>query len=208
MKIDCPHCGSHFDISPDCIGQSAQCSECGNKFTVVNPTIAPCPDCFSPISKRASICPKCGAPLKVDRAETPPQDQTSRSSENEVDIAVFHPQAMAYFWQILFGILTIPLLGGIFLLILVIIEINCTSYSLTNKRIVIKTGWLSQKRDEIWICDMRGINMLQGIWQRMINVGNVAIGTAATGSHEIVIMNVKNPQRFIASVNSLRAQSK
>ena len=29
-----------------------------------SPNLAPCPDCYQPVSVRAQTCPHCGAPLK------------------------------------------------------------------------------------------------------------------------------------------------
>ena len=51
---------------------------------------------------------------------------------------------------------------------------------------------------------MRAVNLVQGIWQRIIGVGNIAIGTAASAGTEINIEGIKNPSEVIAKINSLR----
>ena len=170
-----------------------------NNIENVNPNLCPCTDCFALISKRAAICPKCGAPL-IPYNNAAVQNDIS----GEEQIAVYRPSAWNYFWVILVGIITIPAIFGIVILALVIIEITCTSYELTTHRIIVRRGWISKLQNEIWIKDMRGVNLVQGIWQRIIGVGNVAIGTAATAGAEISIAGVNNPAEVIEKINSLR----
>jgi hypothetical protein len=33
-------------------------------LTYTSGKLAPCPDCYQPVSRRAQTCPHCGAPLK------------------------------------------------------------------------------------------------------------------------------------------------
>lgn len=207
MKIECPHCGGKYDVDHKYIGQQINCPDCENNFEVVNSNLSPCPDCFSLISKRASVCPKCGAPLA---RQMPSNSVLSSPNANTNDISkerkitVYHPAAMNYFWGIILGIITIPVLIGILILLYIIIEIKCTSYELTTHRIIVRRGWIAKLHNEIWIKDMRGVNLVQGIWQRIIGVGNVAIGTAASAGTEISIVGVANPSEVIAKINSLR----
>ena len=199
MLITCPGCRSQYDVLPEFIGQNMQCSVCHKDFKVENPNLFACPDCFSLISKRAAACPKCGAILS-------PQSNLSEvkdlSTEQPVDI--YRPSAMNYFWLIVVGVITTPILIGIYLLITALIEIHCTSYELTSHRIIVKRGWISKVQNEIWIKDMRAVNLVQGVWQRIVGVGDIAIGTAATSDNEICLIGIANPDSVIAAINSLR----
>jgi membrane protein YdbS with pleckstrin-like domain/predicted nucleic acid-binding Zn ribbon protein len=209
MEAVCPHCNNKYNVDPQYIGQQIKCQTCGNNFEVVNGNLSPCPDCFSLISKRAAVCPKCGAPLKKQTgiyvSQTFSQDGTVRDDiSTERKIKVYNPSMMNYLWTIIFGIITIPAVVGLFILLYVLIEIMCTSYELTTHRIIVRRGWISKSQNEIWIKDMRGVNLVQGIWQRIIGVGNIAIGTAASAGAEISIVGIANPSEVIAEINSLR----
>lgn len=208
MKIQCPQCRMILEADVREIGRKAQCPGCGTEFELENPALAPCPDCFELISKRAATCPKCGAPLKAVPAVAVAAD--SRSAHPPVDIsqekelAHWHPAAMNFFWGILLGIITLPIVIGIFILIAILIAIYCTHYKVTTYRIIIQTGFLSKSQNEIWIRDMRAANLEQGIWQRIVGIGNISIGTAATAGTEIRMYGVKKPKEAVELINSLR----
>lgn len=103
---------------------------------------------------------------------------------------------MNYLWAMIFGVIT--------LLLYVIIEIKCTYYELTTLRIIVRRGWITNLQNEIWIKDVQAVDPVQGIWQRIIGVGNIAIGTAATAGTEISITEIANPAEVIAEINTLR----
>ena len=207
MNTVCPHCGGKYEVAQQYIGQQIKCPCCENCFEVVNDNLAPCPDCFALISKRAAVCPKCGAPLRtsecISRAAVQDEAKLSNISE-EQEIEVYHPATMNYLWGIIFGVITIPVLIGIFVLLYILIEIKCTSYKLTTHRIIVRRGWIAKLQNEIWIKDMRGVNLVQGLWQRIIGVGDIDIGTAASAGTEISIEGIANPSEVIAKINSLR----
>ena len=197
MKAACPHCGKEQEAYPKDIGRKIECSACGETFEIVNPNLVPCPDCFSPISRRAAVCPKCGAVLSKDGVTQP-------DSADEKVCAVFHPSAINYLGLILLGILTIPLVIGLILLLAVIIVIKCTSYELTTRRIIVRKGLIAKYQDEIWIKDMRAVNLKQGVWQRIFGIGDIEIGTAASAGTEIRIAGISNPSEIVKKINSLR----
>ena len=116
-----------------------------------------------------------------------------------------HPAALNYLADIIVGIILIPVfLIGVFILVSVWIKICRTSYTITNRRIIITSGWLSKEQHEIWIKDMRGANLSQSIWQRILGTGNISIGTAATAGAEICMNGIANPQEVVDTINSLR----
>lgn len=207
MKADCPYCQGQYDIDPVHLGQKVQCPDCENKFEFVNPNLMPCPDCLAQISKRAQACPHCGAVLgrqsmSIGRTNVA---VTKGDISSEKEIMVFHPSAMNYFWAIIFGIVTIPLLLiGVLILLYIWVNIRYTTYTITSQRIIVRRGWIGKMQNEIWIKDMRGVNLIQGVWQGMIDVGNISIGTAATAETEICIIGVAKPQKVVDTINSLR----
>lgn len=208
MKILCPHCAVKYEVDNQYVGQQINCPDCKNSFEVVNSNLFPCPDCFSLISKRAATCPKCGAPLREQEcisSISAKDDSGKYDISQEKKIEVFHPSPMNYLLTIILGIITIPLfLIGVMILLYVIIEISCTSYELTTHRIIVRRGWITKLQNEIWIRDIRGVNLFQGFWQRIIGVGNIEIGTAASSGTEISIIGIAKPSEVIDKINSLR----
>ena len=130
MKIECPHCGGHYDVDPQYIGQTLKCPDCGNEIEVNNPNLIPCPDCFVPISRRANCCPHCGAVLKAPEMTTIRLENQTSSTDfaSEKEVMVCHPGAMNYLWAIILGIITLPFIIGILILLYVWIEIHYTTY--------------------------------------------------------------------------------
>ena len=207
MIIECPNCGGQCNAPQEYIGQQVKCPDCENYFEVYNSNLIPCTDCFTPVSKRAVTCPYCGAPLKEEMEKAYGYSSTNANNNDitqEKPIAIYTPAAINYFWIIILGIIFTPVfLIGLFIIIAVIIELKCTTYEMTTHRIIIKRGWISKIRNEIWIKDMRGVNLVQGIWQSAFNIGNIEIGTAAD-STEITMVAIKKPNDVIAQINKLR----
>ena len=170
-----------------------------NNIECANEKLCPCEDCGSLISKRAKVCPKCGAPRE---ASAPENNRGDISLEQK--IATYRPSVLNYLWMIVLGVITVPMIVGVFILLWVVIEITCTRYELTSHRVIVRRGLISKMQNEIWIKDMRAVNLIQGIWQRIIGVGDVAIGTAATAQSEISITGVANPSEIVTQINSLR----
>ena len=200
MKLNCPHCGQEYEITVDCIGKTFRCSACDNEFIASNPNLIPCPDCFEKISKRAAVCPHCGAPLKTPAVASTAIEET----EPEHEVFSAHPSAMYYLFGIIVGILLIPAIIGIFILIACIIDINCTIYRVTTRRVLVNTGFFNKKQVEIWIKDLRGVNLQRDFWQLIIGTGSVAIGTAATAGAEIKMNGLRNAQQVVDLINGLR----
>ncbi len=111
---------------------------------------------------------------------------------------------MNYLWAIILGIVTCLIIIGIFILLYVWIEMHYTTYRITTLRIIVRRGWIGKLQNEIWIKDMRAVNLVQGIWQRFLGVGNILIGSAATAGTEISMIGISNPQKVVDTINSLR----
>lgn len=199
MKVECPHCKEQYDVDPKYTGQQIKCPKCKNDFQVMNDKLAPCPDCCMLISKRAFECPKCGAPLQ-GKAMNPSDGDISQ----ERKLAVYHPSAWNYLGWITLGIITLPVVVGLIILICVIIDIKCSSYELTTHRVIVRQGLIAKLQNEIWIKDMRGVNLKQSVWQRIIGIGNIEIGTAASAGTEISITGIARPAEVVSRINSLR----
>lgn len=119
-------------------------------------------------------------------------------------VCVTHPSAWNYFWTIVFGVILIPVLVGLVMLLYVYVMLKTTAFVVTDKRVVAKTGVFSVNMSEVRIEDVRGVNLSQSLWQRIIDAGTVFVGTAATGGAEIVMNGIASPKQVVASVNAQR----
>ena len=150
MKIECPNCNAAFEVEAKYVGGHTTCSACGNDFEIKNPNLTECPDCFASISRRALFCPHCGAGLKMSSfASAPSAVPAVESNEPEETLQTCHPAALNYLADIIVGIILIPVfLIGVFILVSVWIKICRTSYTITNRRIIITSGWLCKGQHE------------------------------------------------------------
>ena len=55
--------------------------------------------------------------------------------------------------------------------------------------------------------DMRAINVDQDIWGRILDYGNVELGTAGTDGFELVLIGVRSPTRLAEMLDELRTAS-
>lgn len=63
------------------------------------------------------------------------------------------------------------------------IERRTSEFAITNKRVIIKIGWIRRRSDETLLTKIEGIEVIQGIWARMLNYGTIII-TGTGGSKE------------------------
>ena len=116
---------------------------------------------------------------------------------------------IAYRWSINFDYF--PWLKGLYLLpVLIFVNIIRLilddEYTLEQAQIRKVDGKLSlkYKRPVIQYRDIRGIVIQQGIWGRLLNFGNLYIGTAAESGSEMCLPGVVDPQDLAELIDELR----
>ena len=68
-------------------------------------------------------------------------------------------------------------------------------FTLTNKRVICKSGFLSQQIHEVGTKDIRNINVKQGILGRLFGFGTVEIASAGTAGVEVSFEGIADPIR-------------
>jgi uncharacterized membrane protein YdbT with pleckstrin-like domain len=118
----------------------------------------------------------------------------------------------------LFGILAVvtlflmPLLSLMFLVVTAIavaiqrLRYVNTEFSLTDRRILAKVGWLSRRSSEVLLSKVESINVVQGIDGRIFGYGSIAV-TGTGGSHE-VIDSIDKPFEFYRHLQEQLASRK
>ena len=62
------------------------------------------------------------------------------------------------------------------------------------ERVVVIRGLLSRQEKEVFCGDIRTINVSQGLFQRIIGIGDLQIASAGTGGYEIDAYGLPNPR--------------
>lgn len=102
----------------------------------------------------------------------------------------------------------IAVMGGLILglglapfgLILWYLKCLGTRLTVTNRRTILRRGILAKQTFEIRHKDVRGINVRQGVVQRLLGVGALSIGSAAHAGMEITISGIRHPQKLAALI--------
>ena len=68
-----------------------------------------------------------------------------------------------------------------------------TVYTLTEEKLLIKTGFLSIKEEEIQLYRITDITLYRSLWQRMFGVGTIHCCSGDKTTPEFNITSVKNP---------------
>lgn len=110
----------------------------------------------------------------------------------------FRPSWWNYAIHILFFWLIIPLIVAIWQRVSVVLRV-------TKKKVVLERGVLSKEKKEVFISDIRTMDVKKSFIQRMFGVGDVMIATAGTGDYEDVVSGLPNPEKIKEAVTKQRS---
>jgi uncharacterized membrane protein YdbT with pleckstrin-like domain len=150
-----------------------------------------CPFCAEDINDEAIKCKYCGELL-------------SKQEEEEKTVLECNPSWWLYAPTLFFGVLLIIIVAGVFIILYVYLERKNTIYRVTNKRIIAQKGVFAKTREDISLKDIRAINVNQSFRERMLNIGNISIVTAAGGEGYEVMRKVKNPDNIRETITKLK----
>lgn len=163
-----------------------------------------CPECSNQVSTEARVCPACGFPLAERRDVT----SLSPSAQAGVVDAVgaqsvlmeVHPSWWNFGWHLLFFWLLVPLLIALYRRYSFVMRIY-------SDRVSVEEGFWSKESSEFFIKDIRSIDVRQGVWGRLVGIGDVTISTAATVDAAEEARGVPQPKRIKELLISQRQQS-
>jgi uncharacterized membrane protein YdbT with pleckstrin-like domain len=102
----------------------------------------------------------------------------------------------------LFGLVTV--IGIILILLPWWLLASNTRLTVTNERVTFKTGILAKNIREIFLSDIRSIQIDQTFQQRIFNTGKVEISSSATADAEISISGIPNPYEVKKLIDEYR----
>ena len=96
---------------------------------------------------------------------------------------------------------------GLFIFIGILVKKLSAKYTVTTERCICEYGLISKSRMEIYLEDIRGVALKQGIMQRLLGVGDVYIGSSATSGMEVVFKGVSSPSFVVQQINNYRRKN-
>ena len=74
------------------------------------------------------------------------------------------------------------------------LPISFTKYFITGDRLVVESGFLNIKEDEILLYRVADLSLRMSLWQRLFGVGTVCVQSSDKTTPHFDIVNVKNPR--------------
>ena len=142
------------------------------------PLIA-CPECGRQVSTEAASCPSCGYPVaqKVASPATLAQDEL---------LAEVRPSWWRYLGWLLLSWLIIPFFIAWF-------KRSATVLRVYRERLTLRRGIFNRCERELFMRDVRSVDIDQSFLGRLVNMGDLSISTAATADAVEFVEGVPNP---------------
>lgn len=123
----------------------------------------------------------------------------------EGETIIQHGQYPGIFWfgawaaLVLLGIILV----GIFIFIRSVIVMKTTDFAVTNRRVILKTGWLNRRTQELAVESVEGVSLEQSFIARLFGYGSVVV--TGTGDAVIAFPPMAHPVAFRRSIEAARA---
>jgi len=95
---------------------------------------------------------------------------------------------------------------GIFIFLRAAIIMKTTDFAVTNKRVILKRGWLNRRTQELAVGSVEGVILDQSWWARLWNYGHVVV--TGTGDAVIRFPAMADPVAFRRAIETARAQGR
>jgi len=126
----------------------------------------------------AKICPQCGFPLTEHSAGKQATDNTP--------LLEVRPSWWNYFWHLCFAWLLVPLF-------IAWLHRRSSILRVYADRLSWERGIIAKETRELFIKDIRSLDVNQSFWGRLVGVGDLTISTAATVDPADVVAGIPHP---------------
>jgi uncharacterized membrane protein YdbT with pleckstrin-like domain len=97
------------------------------------------------------------------------------------------------------GIVTFAVIAAITILVGFIKRV-ATVYTITDRRLNIKVGIIARKIQETRLQRVQNVNYTQGVYERLMQIGDVEFTTAGTDESNFVFAGVAQPEQVVKEV--------
>jgi membrane protein YdbS with pleckstrin-like domain len=185
---------------------------CGKSFSV--------PEAYA--GKKGS-CKACGAVLHIptavaatpsNQAAPPPKPSSGEATLYEASPSMFRNRPLLFLAGLLLpvwliyqgsriggdpalvgaGIALIPVLALVYLVWW--LSCRATRLTVTERKITLRRGLLGRDLNEVRHVDVRNVRLRQGLFQRLLGVGGIAISTSGQSDIEVEVTGLPNPHRI------------
>jgi uncharacterized membrane protein YdbT with pleckstrin-like domain len=114
------------------------------------------------------------------------------------------------FGMVLVGIVTLVVGVGLVFLAIAWIRVRSTEIAITNRRVIVKTGFVKRHTVEINLEKVEALKVEQGLWGRLLNFGSIYItgaGTSVAPIHDIADPLVFR-RKFMEATNQSMAMAR
>ena len=97
--------------------------------------------------------------------------------------------------------LLVPVLVGIGMWV----RILTTEVAVTDRRLIVKRGWIARKSEELQLAKVEEVNLRQSAWGRVLGYGQVAV--MGTGLGEVVLPVLARPMELKQAIQQAQARA-
>jgi uncharacterized membrane protein YdbT with pleckstrin-like domain len=106
--------------------------------------------------------------------------------------------AMAWLILIVLGVVVI----GVYIFIRRAVRMLTTEFAVTNKRVILKWGWLNRHTQELTVESIESVQLVQSIWGRIFGYGRLTV--TGTGDARIIFPPMAEPVKFRRAIETSR----
>jgi hypothetical protein len=74
--------------------------------------------------------------------------------------------------------------------------LNTTTYVLTDLRLIIRTGMITKREEQIELIRIKDLQLVQGLKDRALGVGDICIVSTDENDPKIILQNIKAPAKI------------
>ncbi len=111
------------------------------------------------------------------------------------------PSWWNFFWYFVFGWLIIPMFIALWKRAGLVLRVY-------NDKVVLERGVLAKHITQLLISDIRSVDTKQGVFQRILRIGDIMIGTAGIAGYEIIAQGLPDPTGIVNLILEQRQRNK
>jgi hypothetical protein len=212
LIFQCPFCEHTAETTQDRLGEPVECPRCRKPFTVSMPTTyVKATREGEPLESRAAIT-----------LDTQPEEETLWTAHPAMfrkhplwfvlcaGLAAGGVYGLILAWSggdpVLFPLSIAALAAGGGTLLVWWIAVLAFTLRVTTERTILRRGILARRTSEVRHDDVRNLQVDQSLWERLFNVGDIAISSAGQEGLEIVARGIPRPGQIVKLVRGRQQQ--